>query len=133
MGNSDGPTDEERPLNEFRGVPSDCDELSPMEVLRESDRVPLFLILEFLMEHSEQEFSSTEISEKLSIQKTDVETTLDSLHELDLVCYTESEWTIGDDDRLATFEGLLLSLSAIEVRDGDDEWDGWEDAARDPR
>lgn len=133
MGNSDGPSDEDWAFDDFRGVLANPDGLPPTELLRENIDSTPFCILHFLTKHSEQEFTSKEISERVDMQKSKVESSLAYLQERNLVRYDEARWAIGDDDRLAAFEGLLQSLSAIEKRNGSDEWDGWKDTATDPR
>lgn len=47
--------------------------------------------------------------------------------------HAEPFWAIGDDDRLAASTGTMLSLEAVGDRYSDDEFDGWEANAVDPR
>lgn len=90
-------------------------------------------ILQFLASHPDQGFTPKEISEGTDIPRGSVGTTLSRLEERGLVRHKAPYWAIGDDDRLAAYEGMLHSLEAIEDRYGDDTWEGWEETAVDPR
>ena len=90
-------------------------------------------ILEFLAQHPEQGFTPKEISQETDIPRGSVGTTLARLEERSLVRHKEPYWAIGDDDRLAAYEGMLQGLEAIEDRHGADSWEGWEETAVDPR
>lgn len=92
-----------------------------------------YTILEFLAEHPDTGFTPKEISEHTDVPRGSVGTTLARLEERKLVEHKEPYWAIGDDDRLAAYEGILGGLEAIEDRHGDDEWEGWEETAVDPR
>lgn len=90
-------------------------------------------ILQFLAQYPEQGFTPKEISQETNIPRGSVGTTLARLEERSLVRHKEPYWAIGDDDRLAAYEGMLQGLEAIEDRHGDDNWEGWEETAVDPR
>lgn len=90
-------------------------------------------ILQFLSNHPDQGYTPKEISQATNIPRGSVGTTLARLEERDLVRHKEPYWAIGDDDRLAAYEGMLHSLEGIEDRYGDDNWEGWEETAVDPR
>lgn len=119
-------------LRKFRGGLTNPDGSPPTELLRETEKRSPHRILSFLAQHSDQEYTSREISDRLEISHSTTRTVLDLLSDRDLVQQDGSAWTLGEDDRLAVYEGLQSSLNAIEER-YDDQWEGWEDTARDPR
>lgn len=90
-------------------------------------------ILQHLAEHPDKGFTPKEISQATDIPRGSVGTTLARLEDRSLVRHKEPYWAIGEDDRLAAYGGMLHGLEAIEARDGDDRWAGWEETAVDPR
>lgn len=90
-------------------------------------------ILQYLAEHPDQGFTPKEISQATDVPRGSVGTTLARLEDRSLVRHKEPYWAIGEDDRLAAYEGMLQGLEAIETRDGDDSWEDWEETAVDPR
>lgn len=90
-------------------------------------------ILSFLGEHPETGFKPGEIAEETGIKPGSVRGTLKRLEDRGLVRHAEPFWAIGDDDRVAALSGTLLSLKAIGDRYADDEFEGWEETAVDPR
>lgn len=82
-------------------------------------------ILRFLLEHPDTGFTPSEIAEATDVPHGSVGPTLQRLEARDLVRHKEPYWAAARDDRLAAYEGMLLSLDALADRD-----DGW--AAVDP-
>ncbi|QIO25128.1 MarR family transcriptional regulator [Haloarcula sp. JP-L23] len=90
-------------------------------------------ILTFLGQHDEQGFKPSEIAERTGIKPGSVRGTLKRLEDDGLVRHAEPYWAIGDDDRVAALAGSLLSMQAISDRYADDEFEGWDEEAVDPR
>lgn len=90
-------------------------------------------ILSFLGEHPETGFKPAEIAEETDIKPGSVRGTLKRLEDRGLVRHAEPFWAIGDDDRLAGVTGTMLGLKAVGDRYSEDEFDGWEETAVDPR
>lgn len=90
-------------------------------------------ILSFLAEHPETGFKPAEIAAETGIKAGSVRGTLKRLEDRGLVRHAEPFWAIGDDDRLAAVTGTMLSLKAVGDRYSDDEFDGWDENAVDPR
>ncbi|WP_254542955.1 MarR family transcriptional regulator [Halomarina pelagica] len=79
-------------------------------------------ILTFLLGHPDVGFTPSEIAEATGIPKGSVGPTLQRLHERGLVRHKEPYWAIGEDDRIAAYQGMLLSMEALRDRYGDDGW-----------
>lgn len=92
-----------------------------------------YRILSFLGEHPDDGFKPAEIAEATEIKPGSVRGTLKRLEDRGLVRHAEPYWAIGDDDRLAGLTGTMLGLKAVGDRYSDDEFDGWEETAVDPR
>lgn len=90
-------------------------------------------ILSFLGKHPEKGFKPSEIAEETGLKDGSVRGTLKRLEDKGLVRHAEPFWAIGDDDRLAGVTGTMLSLKATGDRYSDDEFEGWEESAVDPR
>lgn len=90
-------------------------------------------ILTFLAQHPETGFKPAEIADETEIKAGSVRGTLKRLEDRGLVRHAEPFWAIGDDDRLAALTGTMLSLKATGDRYPDDEFEGWEENAVDPR
>ncbi|WP_436910997.1 MarR family transcriptional regulator [Halosimplex marinum] len=90
-------------------------------------------ILTFLGEHPDAGFKPSEIADETDIKPGSVRGTLKRLEEQGLVRHAEPFWAIGDDDRLAGSTGTMLGLKALGDRYGDDEFEGWDENAVDPR
>lgn len=90
-------------------------------------------ILTFLGDHPETGFKPSEIANETGIKPGSVRGTLKRLEDRGLVRHAEPFWAVGDDDRLAALTGTMLSLEAVDDRYPDDEFDGWEETAVDPR
>lgn len=80
------------------------------------------MILSFLLEHSNKGFTPSEIAKATEIRKGSVGPTLQRLEKRDLVRHKEPYWAISTDDRLAAYEGMLLSMEALDERYGDEGW-----------
>lgn len=92
-----------------------------------------YSILAFLGEHPETGFKPAEIATETGITPGSVRGTLHRLEDRGLVRHAEPFWAIGDDDRLAATTGTKLGLEALGDRYADDEFEGWEEQAVDPR
>mgnify|MGYP000645744858 FL=1 len=92
-----------------------------------------YRILSFLGEHPKEGFKPSEIAEETEIKPGSVRGTLKRLEDRGLVRHAEPYWAIGDDDRLAALTGAMLSLQAVSDRYSDDEFEGWDETAVDPR
>lgn len=92
-----------------------------------------YRILSFLGDHPESGFKPSEIADRTDIKPGSVRGTLKRLEENGLVRHSEPYWAIGDDDRVAALTGTMLSLKAVGDRYADDEFEGWEENAVDPR
>lgn len=92
-----------------------------------------YRILAFLAESPETGFKPSEIADETGIKPGSVRGTLKRLEERGLVRHAEPFWAIGDDDRLAGSTGTMLGLRATGDRYADDEFDGWDETAVDPR
>lgn len=92
-----------------------------------------YRILTFLAENPEQGYKPSKIAEETDIKPGSVRGTLKRLEDRGLVRHAEPYWAIGDDDRLAAMTGTMLSLKAIGDRYADDEFEGWDEHAVDPR
>jgi hypothetical protein len=90
-------------------------------------------ILSFLGDHPETGFKPAEIAAETGIKPGSVRGTLKRLEDRGLVRHAEPFWAIGDDDRLAALTGTMASLKALGDRYPDDEFEGWEANAVDPR
>lgn len=90
-------------------------------------------ILQFLAEHPETGFTPKEISNRTTIPRGSVGTTLARLEERGLVRHKEPYWAIGGDDRLAAYASMLHGVTAAEERFEDEYWGDWEETAVDPR
>lgn len=117
-------------------MPVDFETYSPdpdRRRLHLTDGSNAFTILEFLADHPGTGFTPKEISEHTGVPRGSVGTTLSRLHARDLVQHKEPYWAIGDDERLATYGGMLLGTEAAADRFEDDDWSDWEETAVDPR
>lgn len=112
--------DEYRTQQEESGLPFDPD-------------THAYRILSFLGEHPERGYKPAEIAEETNIKPGSVRGTLNRLEEQGLVAHAEPYWSFGDDDRLTALSGTMMSLKAIGDRYDDDEFEGWDEAAVDPR
>lgn len=92
-----------------------------------------YRILSFLGDHPEQGFKPSEIAEETGIKPGSVRGTLHRLEKRGLVRHAEPYWAIGEDDRLASLTGTMLALRATGDRYGDDQFEGWDESAVDPR
>lgn len=92
-----------------------------------------YRILSFLGDYPEQGFKPSEVAEEIDVKPGSVRVTLHRLEERGLVRHSEPYWAIGEDDRLAAFVGTVSSLHAIEDRYSDDDFEGWDETAVDPR
>lgn len=92
-----------------------------------------YRILSFLGGHPGTGFKPSEIARETGIKPGSVRGTLKRLEERGLARHAEPFWAIGDDDRLAGVTGTMLSLEAVDERYPDDEFEGWEENAVDPR
>lgn len=90
-------------------------------------------ILSFLGDHPETGFKPAEIAKETGIKSGSVRGTLNRLESRGLVRHAEPFWAIGDDDRLGALTATLSSLKAVGDRYSDDEFEGWEENAVDPR
>ncbi|WP_169302407.1 MarR family transcriptional regulator [Halorientalis salina] len=90
-------------------------------------------ILGFLGKHPDRGYKPAEIAAETDIKPGSVRGTLKRLKDRGLVEHAEPYWSFGDDDRLAALSGTMLSLKAIGDRYGDDEFEGWDENAVDPR
>lgn len=91
------------------------------------------IILTFLAEHPSQGYTPKEICEKTGIQRGSVGTTLSRLHDRGLVRHKKPYWSIGDDDRLASYGAMVHGLTAADDRFGDEDFGNWQETAVDPR
>lgn len=82
-------------------------------------------ILAFLADLPEQGFTPKEIHEATGVTRGSVGKTLQRLKEGQLVRHSEPYWAIGDEDRVDTYLGMLLSLDAIAEREGTEDHDEW--------
>ncbi|WP_302081612.1 MarR family transcriptional regulator [Salinibaculum rarum] len=92
-----------------------------------------YQILTFLGEHPETGFKPSEIAEETGIKPGSVRGTLKRLEDKGLVRHAEPFWAIGDDDRIAGTTGTMLGLKALGERYPDDDFEGWDETAVDPR
>jgi len=90
-------------------------------------------ILRFLADDPEQGFRPAEIADRTGIPPGSVRGTLSRLEDRGLVRHAAPYWAIGHDDRLAGAAGTLLGLKAVGERYPDDEFEGWDEHAVDPR
>jgi hypothetical protein len=79
-------------------------------------------ILSFLLEQPEKGFTPSEIAAATDVPKGSVGPTLQRLHRRGLVRHKEPYWAIGEDDRIAAYEGMLQGLRSLHDRYGDDGW-----------
>lgn len=92
-----------------------------------------FTILSFLSQNPDTGYKPSEIAAETEIKPGSVRGTLNRLEERGLVKHAEPYWAFGDDDRLAALSGTMLSLKATGDRYSDDEFEGWDENAVDPR
>ena len=95
-------------------------ENGPFEELAENfkidDGTPPDQILRFLAENADQAFSQTEIHRLTGVERDSVDTALAHLQSRGLVNCEGNNWTIGDDDRLASY-AAQMSASSVSVSD----------------
>lgn len=111
--------------------PYDPDDGGPRLELSEDSNA--YKILSFLAGHPETGFTPREVSEETDVPRNSVGVTLSRLEERDLVRHKEPYWAIGDDDRLASYAGMLHGTRAAAERFGDEDWGDWQETAVDPR
>ena len=109
----------------------DADDDNQRLHLREGSNA--YRILEFLLAHPKQGFTPKEISERTSVPRGSVGTTLSRLEERDLVRHKEPYWAMGDDDRLAAYSAMLVGLDVAKDRFDNEDWGDWQETAVDPR
>ena len=85
--------------------------------------------LAFLSEYPNQGFTPKEIHAATDVTRGSVGTTLQRLKDRQLVRHSEPYWTIGDDDRVATYLSIVSSLETVSQREGTEDYDEWRNAA----
>lgn len=93
-----------------------------------------YKILRLLLGHPEHGFTPSEIQEATGIPKGSVGFTLQRLADRRLVRHKEPYWAVGNLDRIAAYEGMLIGMRTMEELYGDEEWEDvdFEDHAVDP-
>lgn len=95
-------------------MPINADHLDdgPEEVLEFGEGTQPYRILHFLAAHSDQAFTQTEIHEATGINRSSVGVVLSRLEERGLLVHKGKYWTIGADDRVASYAGQQAASSA---------------------
>ncbi|MDZ7687934.1 MAG: helix-turn-helix domain-containing protein [Halobacteriales archaeon] len=115
-------------------MPVEFEEYDPEETnLRLEEGSNAHEILSFLLENPDEGYTPKEIHEATDVPRGSVGTTLARLKENGLVRHKEPYWAVERDDRLAAYEGAVLSLKAAEERFPTEDEDEWLENAVDPR
>lgn len=77
---------------------------------------PPYEILQFLAENAEQVFTQSEIHDATTIERDVLSTVLRSLKDRSLVRQEGRYWSIGEDDRLASY-AAQMNASSVSVTD----------------
>lgn len=94
------------------------------------------IILSFLLEYREYGFTPKEIHEGTGVAHGSISPTLMRLHDHGLVRHKGDRWAAAEDDRIAAYQGMHVSLDSIADRYGDDWYANnpdWEDDIEDLR
>lgn len=86
-------------------------------------------ITEFLGDNPSLGYTFEGVASELDINKECVHYILTELYDRQLVRYKPPYWAIGDDDRIGTYIGSILSIQSAD----DEDWGEWRKYAVDPR
>ena len=89
-------------------------------------------ILTFLSEHPETAFRQNELIDRTGVKAGSIGPVLAQLEDRDLVRHKGKYWTIGEDDRLASYAAMAHTFATAEERFSDEEMDEWLEHAEDP-
>jgi len=100
-------------------------ESTPEERLRENDARNTERVMRFLASHSDQAFTKNEICRGLGVEEGRLSTVLLRLEDSTLVRHKGDYWTLGDDETVAAYSGLVESSRAANDRFGEEDMDEW--------
>lgn len=89
-------------------------------------------ILTFLSEHPETAFRQHEIIDGTDVTTGSVGPVLSHLEKRDLVRHKGKYWTLGDDDRLASYAAMAHTFATGADRFPEEDMDEWLQHAEDP-
>lgn len=90
------------------------------------------LVLTFLSEHPDAAFRQHEIIEGTEVKAGSIGPVLSRLEERGLVRHKGKYWTIGEDDRLASYAAMTHTFATAEERFPDEDMGEWMDHAENP-
>jgi len=89
-------------------------------------------VLRFLSEHPDTAFRQNEIIEGADVKAGSIGPVLSRLEERGLVRHKGKYWTLGGDDRLASYAAMSQTFATAEERFPDEEMDEWLEHAENP-
>lgn len=89
----------------------------PTDVLDFQEGTQPYQILQYLAKNSDQAFTQTDIHEETGIKRGSVGAVLSRLEDRGLVRHKGRYWTIGEDDRLASYAAQTNASSASTTDD----------------
>ena len=88
--------------------------------------------LTFLSEHPETAFRQTELIDGTDVKAGSIGPVLARLEERSLVRHKEKYWTLGDDERLASYAAMTHTFAAAKERFPDENMEEWLEHAENP-
>jgi predicted transcriptional regulator len=89
-------------------------------------------VLTFLSEHPETAFRQNELIDEIGVKSGSIGPVLARLEERGLVRHKGKYWTLGQDDRLASYTAMAHTFATVEDRFPDEDMDEWLEHAEDP-
>jgi DNA-binding IclR family transcriptional regulator len=89
-------------------------------------------VLTFLFEHPETAFRQNELIDNTNVNAGSIGPVLARLEERGLVRHKGKYWTLGQDDRLASYAAMAHTFATVEDRFPDEDMDEWLEHAEDP-
>lgn len=89
-------------------------------------------VLTFLSENPETAFRQNELIDGTDVKAGSIGPVLGRLEERGLVRHKGKYWTLGDDDRLASYAAMAHTFATADERFPDEEMDEWLQHAEDP-
>lgn len=98
-------------------------EHEPPDALRGATETNAERVMRFLAQHPNKAFTQSEIRDETSVKAGSISVVLSRLEDRGLVRHKGHYWTLGDDDEIAAYTGILESTRAANERFGEENTD----------
>lgn len=89
-------------------------------------------VLTFLAEHPDEAFRQQEFIERIDVKAGSIGPVLARLEDRGLVRHKGKYWTLGTDERLASYSAMAQTFATVEDRFPPEDQDEWLQHAEDP-